>query len=81
MSQPTSSPSRHDDAPQLAQCRAALFDLDGTLADTAPDLVAAVNKMNSMTSNTSAVPSRLDFLCQEELGGCLSEVFKLEMVL
>ncbi|HEX7682050.1 MAG TPA: HAD-IA family hydrolase [Trinickia sp.] len=45
MSQPTSSPPRHDDAPQLAQCRAALFDLDGTLADTAPDLVAAVNKM------------------------------------
>ena len=45
MSQPTSSPPRHDDAPQLAQCRAALFDLDGTLADTAPDLVTAVNKM------------------------------------
>jgi len=36
---------RQDDTPQLAQCRAALFDLDGTLADTAPDLVAAVNKM------------------------------------
>lgn len=45
MSQPISHPVRHDDAPQLAQCRAALFDLDGTLADTAPDLVAAVNKM------------------------------------
>ena len=45
MSQPISQPVRHDDAPQLAQCRAALFDLDGTLADTAPDLVAAVNKM------------------------------------
>lgn len=45
MSQPTSQPARQDDAPLLAQCRAALFDLDGTLADTAPDLVAAVNKM------------------------------------
>lgn len=45
MSQPTSLPVRHDDAPPIAQCRAALFDLDGTLADTAPDLVAAVNKM------------------------------------
>lgn len=45
MSQPTPSPARQDDAPQIAQCRAALFDLDGTLADTAPDLVAAVNKM------------------------------------
>lgn len=40
MSQP-SSPY----ASPLARCRAALFDLDGTLADTAPDLVAAVNKM------------------------------------
>lgn len=45
MSQPTSQPARQDDAPLLAQCRAALFDLDGTLADTAPDLAAAVNKM------------------------------------
>ncbi|WP_206952867.1 HAD-IA family hydrolase [Trinickia acidisoli] len=45
MSQPISQPARHDGAPQLARCRAALFDLDGTLADTAPDLVAAVNKM------------------------------------
>ncbi|MGG1944250.1 HAD-IA family hydrolase [Trinickia sp. NRRL B-1857] len=42
----TISPSdQPNDAPNLAQCRAALFDLDGTLADTAPDLVAAVNKM------------------------------------
>lgn len=45
MSQITSQPVQHNDAPQIAQCCAALFDLDGTLADTAPDLVAAVNKM------------------------------------
>ncbi len=45
MSQPTSLSAQHNDAPQIAQCSAALFDLDGTLADTAPDLVAAVNKM------------------------------------
>ncbi|ABO53969.1 HAD-IA family hydrolase [Burkholderia vietnamiensis] len=33
------------DAPRLTQCDAVLFDLDGTLADTAPDLAAAVHKM------------------------------------
>lgn len=32
-------------APRLDACTAVLFDLDGTLADTAPDLAAAVIKM------------------------------------
>ncbi len=33
--------------PALPAPRAVLFDLDGTFADTAPDLAAAVNKMRA----------------------------------
>jgi 2-phosphoglycolate phosphatase len=43
------SPARATlDASHLQDCDAVLFDLDGTLADTAPDLAAAVNKMQRM---------------------------------
>jgi len=45
MSDPTPLPQREDDDASLGLCLAVLFDLDGTLADTAPDLAAAVNKM------------------------------------
>ncbi|MDR5757791.1 phosphoglycolate phosphatase [Caballeronia sp. LZ035] len=42
---PTPLPQRVAERDGLGLCQAVLFDLDGTLADTAPDLVAAVNKM------------------------------------
>ncbi|KMY85779.1 phosphoglycolate phosphatase [Candidatus Paraburkholderia calva] len=42
---PTPLPQRVADEDRLGLCQAVLFDLDGTIADTAPDLVAAVNKM------------------------------------
>ncbi|RWB52576.1 MAG: phosphoglycolate phosphatase, partial [Mesorhizobium sp.] len=45
MSDPTPLPQREDNEDSVGLCQAVLFDLDGTLADTAPDLAAAVNKM------------------------------------
>ena len=47
MSQPTPQFEPRISVDSIALCRAALFDLDGTLADTAPDLVAAANKMRT----------------------------------
>ncbi|HGL4256757.1 phosphoglycolate phosphatase [Burkholderia dolosa] len=45
MTTPLSPARAAFDAPRLQHCDAVLFDLDGTLADTAPDLAAAVHKM------------------------------------
>ena len=45
MTTPLSTAQAALDEPRLLHCDAVLFDLDGTLADTAPDLAAAVHKM------------------------------------
>src|SRR6202789_4293978 len=45
MSDPTPLPQREDEDASIGLCQAVLFALDGALADTAPDLAAAVNKM------------------------------------
>jgi N-acetyl-D-muramate 6-phosphate phosphatase len=45
MSDPTPLPQREDEEASTGLCQGILFDLDGTIADTAPDLAAAVNKM------------------------------------
>ncbi|WP_175690018.1 phosphoglycolate phosphatase [Burkholderia anthina] len=45
MTTPLSTAQAALDERRLLHCDAVLFDLDGTLADTAPDLAAAVHKM------------------------------------
>jgi hypothetical protein len=52
MSDPTPLPQREDNDDALGLCQAVLFDLDGTLADTAPDLAAAVNKIAMTAAST-----------------------------
>ncbi|WP_323071831.1 HAD family hydrolase [Mycetohabitans endofungorum] len=69
----SSSPSLP--AAVLATCRAVLFDLDGTIADTAPDLAAAVNKMRRVRGLPEVPLQRLRPLASAGARGLLGGAF------
>jgi N-acetyl-D-muramate 6-phosphate phosphatase len=62
-------------AGSLSLCRAVLFDLDGTLADTAPDLAAAANKMRSDRGLESVPFERLRPLASAGARGLIGGAF------
>ncbi len=55
--------------------QAVLFDLDGTLADTAPDLAAAINQMLSARGLPNLPPTRLRPITSAGVAGLLAEAF------
>ncbi|MDN8010839.1 phosphoglycolate phosphatase [Burkholderia multivorans] len=63
------------DAPRLQHCEAVLFDLDGTLADTAPDLAAAVNKMQRVRGLPETPLDALRRLASAGARGLLGSAF------
>jgi N-acetyl-D-muramate 6-phosphate phosphatase len=75
MSDPTPLPQREDDDTSLGLCQAVLFDLDGTLADTAPDLAAAVNKMRHERGLEMVPLERLRPLASAGVRGLLAGAF------
>jgi 2-phosphoglycolate phosphatase len=58
--------------------RAMLFDLDGTLADTAPDLAAAVNAMREARGLEPVALDRLRPMASHGARGLLQVAFELE---
>jgi phosphoglycolate phosphatase len=63
--------------PLLPLPRAVLFDLDGTLADTAPDLAAAVNKMLSDRQRPEVAFERLRPMASAGARGLIGIAFEL----
>lgn len=71
-----SSASRSpNDGTALTACRAVLFDLDGTLADTAPDLAAAANQMRIARGLAPAPIERLRPVASSGARGLLGAAF------
>jgi len=64
-----------DNGAALAACEAVLFDLDGTLADTAPDLAAAVNQMRHARGLAPAPIERLRSLASAGARGLIGGAF------
>lgn len=57
-------------------CRAVLFDLDGTLADTAPDLIAAVNRLRAEAGRTALPETALRPLVSKGGRALLARAFE-----
>ena len=75
MSSSTKASPAPDDGAALAVCEAVLFDFDGTLADTAPDLAAAVNQMRHARGLAPAPLERLRPLASAGARGLIGGAF------
>ncbi|RQN40957.1 phosphoglycolate phosphatase [Paraburkholderia tropica] len=72
---PLDTPSAPRDVAALAACNAVLFDFDGTLADTAPDLAAAVNQMRHARGLAPAPYEKLRPLASAGARGLIGGAF------
>ncbi|WP_321894500.1 phosphoglycolate phosphatase [Paraburkholderia heleia] len=75
MNSSTNAQSAAASAAALAACDAVLFDFDGTLADTAPDLAAAVNQMRHARGLAPAPLERLRPLASAGARGLIGGAF------
>ncbi|RQH09735.1 HAD-IA family hydrolase [Paraburkholderia dinghuensis] len=75
MSSFTKASPAPDNGAALAACEAVLFDFDGTLADTAPDLAAAVNQMRHARGLAPAPLERLRPLASAGARGLIGGAF------